>query len=262
MAVTSEHACDHCADGDPGHGRDETSGHDAPGHVDAPDPTATPRERLALARRRLAPRLILGVLGLGAAVVLAQQADVDLVRAVAGFAASAVVWAAAAWGGVVLGALLATGRGPTARLALGQVVAAGLAILGGLGVALTLIRPSAPADASTSTDWLPVLATGLVAAASGWFFAGAVAEAVRLRSLGAALDRQDETGAVARAQAELLTLPAIQRAELTALAIALGFGLAVAGMTAVPVIAVVAIPLAAAGAAWWGLRASRADRTD
>lgn len=234
----ASHSCEHCAAG---------------GHTGAPDPAAAAGKHLALARRRLAPRLALGAVGLGVALVLAHRASSSLGLGVALFVGAGLAWLVAAWGGVVLGALVARDRGPRVQLALGQVLAAALAVVTALALAMALVPAAAGVGAGGAGTADTLVASG-VAAASGWFLAAGIAEAVRLRALGARIGQQDETGATARAQAEELTLARIQRAEVLALVLALGYGLAVAVLTLLPLLAIVLVPLAAAGAAWWGLR--------
>lgn len=244
-AAAPTHSCEHCAAG---------------GHGDAPDPTAAAQRHLALARRRHVPRLALGVLGAAIALVLAYRSDVSLVLTAALVAGAGLAWLIAAWGGVVLGSLLARGRTPRAQLALGQVLAAALAVATALGLALTLAAAALHApDSPVSWTSAGLVPCG-VAAASGWFLASGVAEAVRLRALRSRIGQQDEVGATARAQAERLTLASIQRGETLALALALGYGAAVVLLAALPLLALVLVPLAAAGAAWAGLRTPAADR--
>ena len=239
-----EHSCEHCS----------TSG----GAVT--DPAAQAREHIAVAMRRLAPRVVLGVLALGIALVLAAQHDHNLIAVTATFLASALAWLGAAWGGVLLGSLLGSRRGPWARLALGQVLAAGLAPLLALAIALALRLFDLPDGAGIQGDGVSAsLQAGLsygVAAAAGWFFAAAIAEFIRLRALRSAADRQDETGLQARGEAHGLTIAALQRTELVALGVALAFGVAALALMLLPWLALVLAPLAAAGAAALGLRSA------
>lgn len=228
------------------------------------DPAAQAREHVAVAQRRLAPRAVLGVLGLGVALVLADRADQAFLPVAVTFVAATLAWLGAAWGGVVLGALLGSRRGPWARLALGQVLAAALAPLLALAIALVLGVVGLPAWAAvTGAETAARLQAGLpygVAAAGGWFLAAAIAEIVRLRALRAASDRQDETGLQARGEAHGLTPAALQRTELVALGVALAFGAAVLVLTLLPWLALVLAPLAAAGAAVLGLRSAAAGQ--
>lgn len=181
-------------------------------------------------------------------MVFADRAGIGLVTISAVWALAALAWLAAAWGGVVLGTLAARTRSPRAQLALGQVLAAALAVLTALGLAF-LFRPGSDADPTSN-----LLLAGGVAAASGWFFAAAVGELVRLRSLGAHAADQDDRGALARAEADRITQRSVQRQELLALGLALGYGACAVVLALMPVLAAVLVPLAAAGAAWWGLR--------
>lgn len=242
-ATGTAHSCEHCS-----------GGGDA-----APDPVARAREHLAVARRRVAPRLILAVLGLLVALVLASRHDQPLPGAGLTWVAAALAWLPAAWGGVVLGAALGSRRGPWARLALGQVLAAALAPV--LALVITLGLGLADLPRTTDLDDAgPTLLQGVpygVAAAAGWFLAAAAAETVRLRALGRAVDRQDETGLQARGESHGLTTAVLQRAELVALGVALAFGAVVLLLTALPWAALVLVPLAAVVAATLGLRQSR-----
>lgn len=241
---SAAHSCEHCSTGGGA----------------ATDPAAQAREHVALARRRLVPRLALGVLGLGVAVVMAVRQDQPALLASAVFVVAALAWLAAAWGGMVLGAALAARRGPWVRLALGQVLAAGIAPLLALGIALGLAATGHPTWAAVAGGELTArLAAGTpyaVAAAAGWFLAAGIAEAVRLRATRAAVERQDEAGMRARAEALTLTPRATQRAETIVLGVALAFGAALLVLTLVPWAAVVLAPLAAAGAALVALRAN------
>lgn len=198
------------------------------------------------------PRVVLGLLGLGVAMVFADRAGIGLVTIAAVWALAGVAWLAAAWGGVVLGALAARGRSPRAQLALGQVLAAALAVLTALGLAW-LFGPDGAAQVTSN-----LLLAGGIAAASGWFFAAAVGELVRLRSLGSHVAGQSERGALARSEADRITQASLQRQELLALGLGLGYGACAVVLALMPVLAAVLVPLAAAGAAWWGLRSAGA----
>lgn len=234
-----EHSCEHCS----GHGETATPGDRAADHV-------------ALARRRLVPRLVLGVLGLLASLVLALRYDQALGTTSLVFVAAGVAWLVAAWGGVLLGALL-TRRGARVQLALGQVIAAALAPVTALAIALPLVRDAGRAVLDGAS--LLTLMPALVAAASGWFLAAAIGELVRVLAVGREVHEQDDRGLLARAEAERLTLPAIQRAEVLALGLALGYGAIVAALAVLPWLVLVLVPLTAAGAAYLGLRPAAAE---
>lgn len=237
-----EHSCEHCSGA--GHGETATPGDRAAEHI-------------ALARRRLVPRLVLGVLGLLASLVLAQRHDIAIGTTTLVFLAAGVAWLVAAWGGLLLGALL-TRRGVRVQLALGQVIAAALAPLTALVLALPLARGTGRAvldgDASLST-----LLPAIVAAASGWFLAASIGELVRVLALGREVHEQDDRGLLARAEAGRLTLPAIQRAEVLALGLAVVYGVIVAAIAVLPWLVLVLVPLTAAGAAYLGLRPAAAE---
>lgn len=231
---TADHSCEHCG-----------------GHGSAANPAERAREHLSLGRRRTAPRVLLGLLGLGAAMVFGSRAEVSAWTTALIYVLAAVAWLVAAWGGVMLGAMMAGPRSARAQLALGQVIAAALAVVAALGIALSF----RPADEIAPTTNL--LATGGIAAASGWFLASAIGELVRLRALGQHVAEQDERGMVARAEAETLTQASIGRAEVLSLALAVGFGATAVVLALMPILVLVLVPLAAAGAAWWGLRRAR-----
>lgn len=235
-AAGEPHSCEHCA-----------------GSGERPDPVARARSHIALAQRRVVPRVVLGLLALGLALVLARRADQSLLLTSVVYAAAALSWLIAAWGGVLLGAVLG-GRSPRAQLALGQVFAAALAPLLALAIALTALPLGAP-DPGSEAGWeIAALLPSATAAAAGWFLAGALGEVARLRALRGRIAEQEEVGLQARGEAERLTLPQIQRTEVVALAVAVAFGVATAALWLLPWLAVVLTPLAAAGAAWFGLR--------
>lgn len=241
------HSCEHCA-------AEEDAAADA--HGSAPDATAAAREKLALAQRRGVPRVVLGVLGLGLALVLADRGGFPLAPAALVYVAAAACWLVAAAVGMLLGALLAR-RGPRRQIALGQVLASAVTPLLALLVALVLL----PLDgAATPRLEIPAgaLVPGGVAAAAGWFLAAAIGELVGVRALRRRIDRQDDDGARARQEAEAVTLASIQRGEVLALALAIGFGAMVVALAWLPWLAVVLVPFCAAGAAWWGVRSMRA----
>lgn len=246
---------------EPDHQHDDHdhTGHDhtdqADPHADAPDPLGQAPERLAAARRRLWPRIALGVIGIGLAAVLGANAGTGPVPGLAVGALSALAWLAAAWGGVLLASLAR--RGPVTTIALGQVIAAALAAVAGVGVAiLGRALGSVPIDVAAG-GWPGRLAPLAIGAAAGWLLAGAIGEAVRLRTMAGQLDRQDEVGLRIRAQAEHLDTAALVRAERLALLLAIAFGVAVAAMAVLAWLVLVFVPLAAAGAAWLGLRPLR-----
>lgn len=249
-AQPESHSCEHCADG----------AHDA-----APDVTAAAGKNLALAVQRLLPRIALGILGLGLALVLADRGGYGFGSTALVYLVAAASWLAAAWLGTYLGAL-ATRRGPHPQLALGQVFASALAPLLALIPALLLLplTPQAAASdavltASTGRLDAPLaaLVPGGVAAVFGWFLAAAVGELVGVRTLRSRLDWQNEAGARARQEAESLSLATIQRGEFLALGLAVGFGLMVVVLAWIPWLAVVLVPLCAAVAAWLGMRRVR-----
>ena len=230
--AAGEHSCEHCS-----------------GRGDAPDPAARALTHLGIASRRLVPRITLGVLGLGLALVLATRHDVDLGPTALAFVGGAVAWVVAAWAGVLLGSG-AAGHPLASRLALGRVIAAVVTPMLLLGVSLFLPE---------STGRTPVmLVPGAVAVAAGWFLASAVADLVVVRGLRSRVGLQDDDGALARHQASALTLPVIQRSELVALVLAVVVGLVTAALAVLPLLLMVLAPLAGAAAALWGLRRSSA----
>ncbi|PWD50139.1 hypothetical protein C8046_05120 [Serinibacter arcticus] len=243
--VEPAHSCEHCSAGGGA----------------ATDPAERAREHIAIARRRVVPRCLLGALGLGVSLVLGARADQPLAALALVFVVAALAWLGAAWAGVVMGAAVGARRGPWARLALGQVLAAGLAPVTALLIALAMGLASLPDGAGVASplaasDQLRDALPYGVAAAAGWFLASAVAEVVKLRAMTAAVGRQDPTGLQARAEAHHLTTPALQRVELVALAVALGYGAVLLVLVVLPWAAVVLAPLAAAGAALLALRSS------
>lgn len=233
---SAEHSCEHCG-----------------GHGAAPNPAERAREHLSLATRRLAPRLLLGVLGLGVAGVFAARGGLGAGPIAAVAALAALGWLVGAWGGVLLGALAAGRRSPRAQLALGQVFAAALGTLTAFGLGLGL--RGLYLDAATSD--IP-RALGL-AAMFGWFLAAAAGELVRVRSIRQRVGDQSEIGALARAEAQRYTRGSLQRGEWISLWLAAGYGAATFFFMLWPFLALVLVPLAAAGAAWWGLRRVSAE---
>ncbi|PFG19935.1 hypothetical protein [Serinibacter salmoneus] len=249
-ATTPHAGCDHDHDAHAGHAH---TGADP--HADAPDPLGEAPERIAAARRRLWPRIALGVIGIGLGAVLGVNAGIGAAAGTVVGVLSALAWLIAAWGGILLASLAR--RGQYTTIALGQVLAAALAPAAGAGIALLgRALATTPIEVSAA-GWPGRLAPIAVAAAAGWLLAGAVGEAVRLRALRSQLTRQDEVGLRSRAEAEQLETAALVRAERLALLLALAFGLAVGAMVLLPWLVLVLVPLAAAGAAWLGLRPLR-----
>lgn len=195
---------------------------------------------------------MLAVLGLIVALVFADRGDLPPAVATLIFALAALAWAIAAWGGVVLAGLLARNRSPMAQLALSQILSVTIAVTTALGLA-EIFR-------QYGTSASDVLLAGSIAAASGWFLAAALGELSRLRALGNAVSSQDDVGMIARAQADAITPTTIQSSEWLSLGLALGYGVAAFVFGLGPILAVVAIPLAAAAAAGWGLRHIRRTR--
>ncbi|WP_284250634.1 hypothetical protein [Litorihabitans aurantiacus] len=229
------HSCEHCS----GNGGA------------APDPAERAREHLRAGRRRVVPRLLLGALGVAIAILQAVRHEQPVLAVALVVVAAGLVWVLAAGGGVVLGALLAARRAPWARLALGQVLATALAPVGALLIALALGLAGLPRDSagalgdSTIDRVLP----HALAAAAGWFLAAALAEVWRLVVAGRSVERQDEVGLRARAEAHALTPGALQRADVAALGVALAFGAITGVLLVLPWLVLILVPLAAAGAA-------------
>lgn len=236
------HSCEHCSGQGPG-----------------ADPSTRALEHLGLARRRLAPRLTLGVLGVGIAVVLAVQADIAALEPIVVAACAAVSWLVSAWAGLLLSGVLARGRGARAQVALGQVLASAAAPLLALAIAWALPTAVRPTVVTGNGPALGQLLPLAVAAAAGWFFAAGVGEAFRLRALKGSVESQDEAGMMARVEAQRLTAATIGRSELIALIVALAFGACVAAAAWLPWLVLVLVPAAAAGAAWFSLRPAAAE---